>query len=83
MHSRRPVMNLKPDSAPEPARVAEGEVIPLRRKREGFREDAEEYRRAGRQESLKAQDNVVVGLPKVGTFEASDSTFQEIAAKAA
>jgi heme-degrading monooxygenase HmoA len=47
------------------------------------KEDAEEYHRAGHQESLKSLVNVVVGLPRVETFEISNSTFHEIAAKAA
>jgi hypothetical protein len=90
MHSRRPVSNLKPESASEPARINGNKIIPLLGKRKGFRdvanstpEDAEEYRGKGRQESLKEPDNVIVGLPKVKTFEASDFTFHELAAKAA
>ena len=98
-------MNLRPDSAPELARVTEDEIIPLLRKQKGFRdvvtsisagrtraasdtywetkEDAEEYHRTGHQENLKSLLNVVVGLPRVETFEISNSTYHEIAAKAA
>ena len=47
------------------------------------KEDAEAYHRTGYQESLKSLLNVVVGLPMVGTFEVSNSTFHMIAAKAA
>ena len=90
MHSRRPAMNLTPDSASGPARVSGNNIIHMPGKRKGLRdivasipEDAEECRGAGRQESPKEPDNVIVGLPKVETFEASDCTFREIAAKAA
>jgi hypothetical protein len=105
MYTRRLLMNIKPDSAPELARVTEDEIIPLLRQQKGFRdavtsiaagrsqaasdsywetkEDAEEYHRTGHQESLKSLLNVVVGLPRVETFEISNSTFHEIAAKAA
>ena len=105
MYTRRLIMNLKPDSAPELARVTKDEIIPLLRKQKGFRdvvtsiapersqaasdsywetkEDAEAYHRTGHQESLKSLINVVVGLPRVETFEISNSTFHEIAAKAA
>ena len=105
MYTRRLLMNIKPDSAPELARVTEDEIIPLLRKQKGFRdavtsiaagrsqaasdsywetkEDADEYHRAGHQESLKSLVNVVVGLPMVETFEVSNSTFHEIVAKAA
>jgi heme-degrading monooxygenase HmoA len=47
------------------------------------KEDAEAYHRTGHQESLKFLVDVVVGLPRVETFELSDSAFHEIAAKAA
>ena len=47
------------------------------------KEDAEAYHRSGYQESLKSLLNVVTGLPMVGTFEVSNSTFHMIAAKAA
>jgi hypothetical protein len=47
------------------------------------KEDAEAYHRTGYQESLKSLLNVVVGLPMVGTFEISNSTFHMIGAKAA
>ena len=47
------------------------------------KEDAEAYHRTVYQESLKSQLNVVVGLPMVGTFELSNSTFHMILAKAA
>jgi len=47
------------------------------------KEDAETYHRTGYQESLKSLLNVVVGLPMVGIFEVSNSTFHMIAAKAA
>lgn len=105
MYTRRLVMNLKPDSAPELARVTENEIIPLLRKHKGFRdvvtsiaiehsqavsdsywetkEDADRYHRTGHQESLKSLINVLVGLPRVETFEISNSTFYEISAKAA
>ena len=105
MFTRRLVMNLRPGSASELARVTENEILPLLRRQKGFRnvvtsidsersraisytcwetkEDAEAYHRTGHQESLKSLVNVVVGLPRVETFELSDSTSQEIAAKAA
>jgi len=47
------------------------------------KEDAEAYHRTGYQESLKSLLDVVVGLPMVGTFEVSNSTFEMILAKAA
>ena len=105
MFTRRLVMNLRPDSASELARVTENEILPLLRRQKGFRnvvtsidsarsravsytcwetkEDAEAYHRTGHQVSLKSLINVVVGLPRVETFELSDSTFHELAAKAA
>ena len=105
MFTRRLVMNLRPDSASELARVTENEIVPLLRKQKGFRdvvtsidsgrsravsytcwetkEDAEAYHLTGHQESLKSLVNVVVGLPRVETFELSGSSFHEIAAKAA
>jgi hypothetical protein len=90
MHSRRPAMNLVPDSASGPARVSGNKIIHLPGKRRGLSDvvasipaDAEERRGTGRQESSQEPDNVIVGLPKVETFEASDCTFREIAAKAA
>lgn len=45
--------------------------------------DVETYHHTGYQESLKSLLNVIVGLPMVGIFEASNSTFHMIAAKAA
>ena len=97
MHTHRPAVNLRPDSAPKPARVTEAEIgfhdavtsiAAWRSQAAGdgcleTKEDAEEYRRAGRQESPKSPADVVVGLPKVGIFVASGSTSQELAAKAA
>jgi len=90
MHAHRPVMSLRPEPAPELARVSGGKIVPLLRERKGFRdvvtsvaEDAGECRRAARPAGLKKSDNVVVGFPKVETFELSNSTFHEIAAKAA
>ena len=47
------------------------------------KEDADAYHRTGHQASLKSLVNVVVGIPRVETFELSDSTFHEITAKAA
>lgn len=90
MHTLRLVVNLRPDSASGQARATENEIVPPLREREGSRdvvasmpEGAEQCRRAGRQGGVEAPDNVIVGLPKVETFEASASTFREIAAKAA
>jgi hypothetical protein len=47
------------------------------------KEDAEVYHNTGYQESLKSLLNVIAGLPMVGTFEVTNSTFHMIAAKAA
>ena len=47
------------------------------------KEDAEAYNREKYPEVLKALSKVVEGTPKVESFEVANSTFHQIAAKAA
>ena len=47
------------------------------------KEEAEAYSRTGYPEVLKALSEVVEGTPKVETFEVANSTFHNVAAKAA
>ena len=47
------------------------------------KEDAEAYHRAGYAEVVKALSGVIVGTPKVQTFDVASSTLHKLAAKTA
>ena len=73
MFTRRVHVTLRPDTSPERACVTEVRIIPQFRGQTGH---PSEYPK-----SLKPPiDDVVVGLPKVGTFEGSDAIPLRLAA---
>ena len=105
MFARTVTMNLKADSSAEFTRTLENQIIPVLRKRKGFRdeitllgprrteavaisfwdqiENADAYAREVYPEVLKTLAKIVEGTPKVESYEVSNSTFHEIAARTA